>query len=180
MAGVLYFYQQKIYDFLEAIENETADSELIDEILDFMQAELFIITPENLTTQETKLKFITSKLNRPIRVCGMVKNEGEAGGGPFWGIGKNNEISLQVVESSQIDLNDNTKKKLLQQSTHFNPVDLICSTKNYAGEKFNLLDYVDPKTGFISNKSLNGKRIKSFRTTRIMEWCNVRLDNPFC
>ncbi len=161
LAGVLYFYQQKIYDFLEAIENETADNDLIDEILDFMQAELFIITPENLTSKEAKLNYITSKLNRPIRVCGMVKNEGEAGGGPFWGIGKNNEISLQVVESSQIDLNNNAKKKLLQQSTHFNPVDLICCTKNYVGKKFNLLDYVDPKTGFISNKSLNGKELKA-------------------
>ncbi len=161
LAGVLYFYQQKIYDFLEAIENETADQELIDEILDFMQAELFITIPENLSSEAEKISFITSKLNRPIRVCGMVKNEGEPGGGPFWGIGKNNEISLQVVESSQIDLNNETKKKILQQSTHFNPVDLICSTKNYVGEKFNLLDYVDPKTGFISNKSLNGKELKA-------------------
>ncbi len=161
LAGVLYFYQQKIYDFLEAIENETADQELIDEILDFMQVELFITIPEDLSSETEKILFITNKFNRPIRVCGMVKNEGEAGGGPFWGIGKNNEISLQVVESSQIDLSNDTKKKLLQQSTHFNPVDLICSTKNYVGEKFNLLDYVDPKTGFISNKSLNGKDLKA-------------------
>ncbi len=161
LAGVLYFYQQKIFEYLESLEENNDDNELIEEIIDFMQVELFLEIPESLSSKESKIDFIKSKLNRPIRVCGMVKNEGEPGGGPFWGIGKNNEVSLQVVESSQIDLNDNAKKKILQQSTHFNPVDLICGTKDYKGNKFNLLNYVDPKTGFISNKSLNGKELKA-------------------
>lgn len=163
LAGVLYFYQQKIFDYQQQLDQGKNSKELLEDILDFMSVELFITIPESIhqSSDDEKISFIQSKLNRPIRVCGMVKNEGEPGGGPFWGIGKNNEVSLQVVESSQIDVNDPSKKKLLKQSTHFNPVDLICGTKNYKGEKFNLLDFVDPKTGFISNKSLNGKELKA-------------------
>jgi len=161
LAGVLYFYQQKIFAYLENLEENNDDIEIIDEIIDFMQVELFIDIPENISSKKEKVDFIVSKLNRPIRVCGMVRNEGEPGGGPFWGIGKHNEVSLQVVESSQIDINNEAKKKILKQSTHFNPVDLICGIKNYKEEKFNLLDFVDPKTGFISSKSLNGKDLKA-------------------
>ncbi|MGQ1783799.1 MULTISPECIES: DUF4301 family protein [unclassified Saccharicrinis] len=163
LAGVLYFYQQKIFEYLEELDNNKEDLDLLDEILDFMQVELFISLPKMIGdySDAEKRLYIQSKLNRPIRVCGMVKNEGEPGGGPFWGVGTNGETSLQIVEGSQIDMNNPEKKKLVQQSTHFNPVDLICGTKNYKGEKFNLLEYVDPKTGFISNKSLNGKDLKA-------------------
>jgi hypothetical protein len=91
----------------------------------------------------------------------MVKNEGEPGGGPFWVKSQTGTISLQIVESSQIDLKDEEKKAIVAQSTHFNPVDLVCSTKDYKGNKFNLLDFVDPVTGFISEKSMNGKPLKA-------------------
>ena len=161
LAGILYFYQQKVFEYLEMLDKDESNNDLTDEILDFMQVELFITIPDNLSNTKEKVNFIKTKLNRPIRICGMVKNEGEPGGGPFWGIGKNGEVSLQVVESSQIDMNNTAKKKLVSESTHFNPVDLVCATKNYKGEKFNLLEYVDPKTGFISSKSLNGKDLKA-------------------
>ncbi|WP_075589991.1 DUF4301 family protein [Labilibacter marinus] len=163
LAGVLYFYQQKIFTYIEELDKSTDDSELLDEILDFMQVELYISLPENISSYNDAEKrlYVQSKLNRPMRVCGMVKNEGEPGGGPFWGVGKHGETSLQIVEGSQIDTNNAEKTKLVEQSTHFNPVDLICATKNYKGEKFDLLEYVDPKTGFISSKSLNGKSLKA-------------------
>ncbi len=163
LAGVLYLYQQKIFQYLINIDKGKINSEMADEILDFMQVDLFITIPDEIRSQELnqKIKFISSKINRPIRVCGMVKNEGEPGGGPFWATGKNGEVSLQIVESSQINLKDIEKANLLKLSTHFNPVDLVCGTKNYKGEKFDLLQYIDPSTGFISNKSLNGKELKA-------------------
>ena len=97
-------------------------------------------------------------LNRPFRVCGMVKNEGEPGGGPFWAYNTDGTVSLQIAESSQIGAED---KELMKASTHFNPVDLVCGVKNYKGEKFDLREYVDPETGFISSKSKSGRELKA-------------------
>ena len=105
--------------------------------------------------------YLIGKLNRPIRVCGMVKNEGEPGGGPFLTVNADATVSPQILESSQINLSNPTDKQLMQQSTHFNPVDLVCAVKNYKGKKFDLLKYVDKKTGFISLKSKNGKELKA-------------------
>lgn len=91
----------------------------------------------------------------------MVKNEGETGGEPFWVLNDSGEKSLQIVESSQIDLKNPTQKKIVSEATHFNPVDLVCGVKDYRGRKFNLKDFVDPQTGFISEKSQNGKALKA-------------------
>jgi hypothetical protein len=100
-------------------------------------------------------------LNRPVRVCGMVKNEGEPGGGPFWVMNEDQRVSLQIVESSQIDLKDHAQKSIADRSTHFNPVDLVCSTKNFKGESFDLTGFVDENTGFISLKSSGGRTLKA-------------------
>jgi hypothetical protein len=100
-------------------------------------------------------------MNRPLRLCGMVKNEGEPGGGPFWVRDTEGNCSLQIVESSQIDKNNPEKAAIMAKATHFNPVDMVCAIKNYKGEKFDLLRYVDPNTGFISSKSYNGKTLKA-------------------
>ena len=102
----------------------------------------------DLTEEERAL------LNRPIRVCGVVKNTGEPGGGPFLVRDENGNISCQILESSQI-----ADPQLMAQSTHFNPVDLVCAIKDYEGQPFNLPDFVDPQTGFISNKSKDGKEL---------------------
>lgn len=91
----------------------------------------------------------------------MVKNEGEPGGGPFWVQEKVGSARLQIVEKSQIDTDDPAQAEILAASTHFNPVDMVCMTQNYKGEPYNLLDFVDPETGFVSHKSLNGKNIKA-------------------
>ena len=105
--------------------------------------------------------YLKQKFNRPIRVCGMVKNEGEPGGGPFWTRNNDQSVSLQVVESSQVDMANEKQKSIVAHATHFNPVDLVCGIKNYKGETFNLLKYRDPKTGFISYKSKDGKELKA-------------------
>ena len=99
-------------------------------------------------------------LNRPIRVCGMVKNEGEPGGGPFWVSSTDHHIRLMIVEAAQIDKNDDEQQKIFHTATHFNPVDLVCGIKNYKGEKFDLTQFIDPEQGFITHKSHQGQEIK--------------------
>jgi hypothetical protein len=138
---------------VNVIKSEVAE---LEQILQFSVAKSFL----NLSDDDYIIA-LKSFLNRPIRVCGMVKNQGEPGGGPFWVTEVNGTESLQIVESSQIDLNNQDKKAIFDQSTHFNPVDLVCSLKDYKGKKFDLTAFTDPNTGFISEKSLNGKPLKA-------------------
>ena len=104
-------------------------------------------------TLANKLEFIKNKLNRPIRVCGMVKNEGEPGGGPFWVRSYKGNVSLQIVESTQVETSNSEQAEILANASHFNPVDLVCATKNYRGERFDLTQFIDPSTGFIVSKN---------------------------
>ncbi|WP_294823000.1 DUF4301 family protein, partial [uncultured Flavobacterium sp.] len=113
-------------------------------------------------TYEHRLEFARKIFNRPMRVCGMVKNEGEPGGGPFWVMEGDGKLSLQIVESSQIDLDIPSQKEILASSTHFNPVDLVCGLKDHRGQKFDLNEFVDPATGFIVYKNKMGKDVKSY------------------
>ena len=162
IAGVLIEVQQKAFDYLRLIDTGKYTHDQLLEMLYFLQDELCIKNPDTKMLEDVELVlYIKSRLNRPIRVCGMVKNEGEPGGGPFLTVNQDKSISLQILESSQIDLNDEKKKAMFQQGTHFNPVDLVCAVKDYQGNKFNLPDYVDKNTGFISLKSKNGKELKA-------------------
>jgi hypothetical protein len=162
IAGVLVHYQQIIFDYLELIDSGKYSHRQLLEMLYFLQDELCIKNPETKVLEDVELVlYVKSKLNRPLRVCGMVRNQGEPGGGPFLAVNPDGSISLQIVESSQIDVENPEKKRLFEQGTHFNPVDLVCALKNYKGEKFDLLRYVDKNTGFISLKSKNGKKLKA-------------------
>lgn len=164
LAGLLLSYKGIIFDFIQKLSNDdTCTEDLMSEVLDFTKSELCILPSENLNISSKKdfLEYLLKILNRPIRVCGMVKNQGEPGGGPFWAKNSDGTTSLQVVESSQIDLNEPNIKKIFNESTHFNPVDLVCYVKDYKGEKFNLLEYSDPQTGFISVKSKDGRNLKA-------------------
>lgn len=164
LAGLLIELQQKIFSYLERIEKmEVSESEL-DEIVEFASDKLSLdISPDfDKFTLENKFIYVKECLNRPIRVCGMVKNEGEPGGGPFWVKGKRGRVSLQIVESSQIDLDNKIQSHIFSQSTHFNPVDLVCGLKDYKGNKFDLTKYIDPNTGFIVYKNRMGQDVKSY------------------
>ena len=134
------------------------------EIVQFLKEHLNInLTNDfNKFTFENKIIKIKELLDRPIRVCGMVKNEGEPGGGPFWVMDEKGTVSLQIVETSQVDLKNKKQLQILAEATHFNPVDLICGVKNYKNEKFDLTQFVDHKTGFIVEKSVDGKIVKSY------------------
>jgi len=163
IGGLLLKLTEKTGAYLQEIESGTLSDDKLDEIRQFITGELGLEPGKRLDTgnREEKTKAIKEMLNRPVRVCGMVKNEGEPGGGPFWVENDKGYVSLQIVESSQIDPDDKEQQDILNKSTHFNPVDLVCSIKDHRGEKFNLKDFVDPSTGFISVKSKNGKKIKA-------------------
>lgn len=154
-----------IFGYLRAFDaaSDPASSEcrqLCDKVEAFLDRELCVQLP--LTTDPAaRVELIRSKLNRPIRVCGMVRNEGEPGGGPFVIAGKDGSSNLQILESVQINPEDGRSSGILANATHFNPVDLVCCLRDYKGEKFNLLDYVDEEAGFISSKSYQGRELKA-------------------
>lgn len=150
----------EIKKHIENLKNKFSEDTLI-EAENFMESKFYLTIDRINKNTEERLKFIYEKLNRPLRVCGMVKNEGEPGGGPFFIKDNKNNISLQIVESSQIDLSDKEKNTILKNSTHFNPVDLALYIKDYKGDKFDLRDFVDKNTGFISKKSKDGKELKA-------------------
>lgn len=162
LGGLLVSRQKRVFEYLNMLESGQYDRESLLEIIRFVKNDLNTINPETKLLEDSELAlYLMQKLNRPIRVCGMVRNQGEPGGGPFWAWNADGTISLQILESSQIDLNDPAKKALFEQGTHFNPVDLVCSLKNHRGEKFDLTQYVYAQTGFISVKSKNGKELKA-------------------
>lgn len=166
LAGVLLKYQEHIFRFQKSLNEKhytALDSAFLAEAANFLEFTLNTKPAENLyyTEKEPLYRYLKEKYNRPFRVCGMVKNEGEPGGGPFWARNPDQTISLQIVEGSQVDMGDESQAEIVKHATHFNPVDLVCSAKNYKGEKFNLPDFTDPETGFISLKSKDGKELKA-------------------
>ncbi|RLD63599.1 MAG: DUF4301 domain-containing protein [Bacteroidetes bacterium] len=154
--------QKQAFKYLEMLDQASFTEEDLDAIIGFVKNDLMVPLDEGFFTLDKieQVDFLFNKMNRPIRVCGMVKNEGEPGGGPFWVLSEEGE-SLQIVESSQIDMNKQTQKEIVESATHFNPVDLVCGLKDYQGKSFNLLDFVDPNTGFISLKSKDGRKLKA-------------------
>jgi hypothetical protein len=163
IGGCLIEIQEIIFEYLEALEEGDVDDEDIKAILKFAKKELSLVPPDDFGSlpRIEKIDYLFNKLNRPLRVCGMVKNEGEPGGGPFWIKNSEGELSLQIVESSQIDLNDKDQKEIFGQATHFNPVDLVCGVRDFKGHNFDLRQFVDASTGFISIKSKDGQRLKA-------------------
>jgi len=163
LGGLLIEMMEKSFHILSRIESGNMDGTAVEEAITFAEEELNIHFPEgmNYFSLEDKRGIILDKLNCPIRICGMVKNEGEPGGGPFWVKDQYGNTSLQVVESSQINMDDDNQRNIVGQATHFNPVDLVCSLKDYRGEKFDLPGFIDPQTGFISTKSKDGKELKA-------------------
>ena len=184
IAGVLVSLQERILNYLELIDGGKYTHEQVEEMIHFLQNELCVKNPETKFLEDAELiLYIKNKLNRPLRVCGMVKNVGEPGGGPFLAVNPDGTVSLQILESSQIDLKDPEKKAMFEKGTHFNPVDLVCALKNYKGEKFNLPEYVDKNTGFISYKSKDGRELKALELPGLWngamsDWNTVFVEVP--
>lgn len=182
IAGLLIQLQTKCFEYLNLLESHEITEEKLNEISEFCEKELNNFTTEKITGDKLRT-YLIQKLNRPIRVCGMVKNTGEPGGGPFLTVNQDGTVSPQILESSQIDLNNPIEKAKMMQASHFNPVDLVCAVKNYKGVKFDLLKYVDKNTGFISIKSKNGKELKALELPGLWngamsDWNTVFVEVP--
>ena len=184
LAGVLVTLQKKAFDYLRLIDSGQYTHEQIEEMIRFVQQELYCRKHDIKDLEDGDLiLYLKSKLNRPMRVCGMVKNVGEPGGGPFLAYNADGTVSLQILESSQIDMKDPEKKAMFEKGTHYNPVDLVCAIRDYQGRKFDLLRYVDPATGFISYKSKNGKDLKALELPGLWngsmsDWNTVFVEVP--
>ena len=162
IAGVLVSLQQKAFEYLRLLEAGTYNHDKLEEIIRFVQQDLCCRKSDIKELEDADLViYLREKLNRPMRVCGVVKNVGEPGGGPFLTYNQDGTVSLQILESSQIDKNNAEYMEMFTKGTHFNPVDLVCAVKDYKGQPFNLPDFVDRTTGFISSKSKNGKELKA-------------------
>lgn len=185
LAGILIELQQRTFLYIETIDSKPINEVLLAEITEFLKEKLNVILgfDYHKLSFENKVKKIRVLLDRPIRICGMVINEGEPGGGPFWIKNKKGLISLQIVESSEVDLSNKKQANILLNSTHFNPVDLILGIKNYKGEKFDLTKFVDHNRGFIVEKSISGRDSKSYELPGLWNgamanWLTVFVEVP--
>lgn len=163
LAGLLLTLQEQCFKYLRLIDENKVDEILKAEIEEFLMIQLSAVLPPDYKkyAREFQLEYLFNRLNRPLRVCGMVKNEGEPGGGPFWVYNQKGELSIEIIEGAQIDKSNTQQVAIVNKSTHFNPVDLVCAVRDYKGEKFNLLDFCDEQTGFITHKSRLGMDIKA-------------------
>ncbi|MBR0489849.1 MAG: DUF4301 family protein [Prevotella sp.] len=184
IAGVLVTLQQKAFNYLRLLDTGSYSHEDLEEIIRFVQRDLCCRKADIKELEDADLViYLRKKLNRPMRVCGVVKNVGEPGGGPFLTYNQDGTVSLQILESSQIDKSNTEYQKMFTEGTHFNPVDLVCAVKDYQGKPFNLPDFVDKTTGFISSKSKSGKELKALELPGLWngamsDWSTIFVEVP--
>ncbi|MDH3267439.1 MAG: DUF4301 family protein [Ignavibacteria bacterium] len=185
LGGLLISLQQKVFNFLRMLEKNKADDSLIVKAIKFIKDEFEIDLADKLKEKllDEKHQYLFEFLNRPIRVCGMVKREDHPGGSPFWIKDENGEITKQIVETAQVDISDPNQRKIFNEANHFNPVDLDCSVKDYNGNHFNLEKFSNPYTGLITKKSKDGKELKALELPGLWNggmyyWLTVFVEVP--
>ncbi|MBQ6433387.1 MAG: DUF4301 family protein [Bacteroidaceae bacterium] len=184
IAGVLVTTQRQAFDYLRRLDEGNLGQAEIAEMEQFVRTTLSTEIPAFDTLSDAeRLDLLRAKLNRPMRVCGMVKNVGEPGGGPFLAFNADGSVSPQILESSQIDTHNPAYMSMFKGGTHFNPVDLVCAIRDYRGERFDLPRYVDPATGFISYKSKDGRELKALELPGLWngamsDWSTIFVEVP--
>ena len=184
IAGVLVTLQKKAFEYLELLDTGKYTHEQIEEMIRFVQQDLCCRKADIKELEDADLViYLRKKLNRPMRVCGVVKNVGEPGGGPFLTYNQDGTVSLQILESSQIDKSNKEYMEMFTKGTHFNPVDLVCAVKDYKGNAFDLPKYVDVTTGFISQKSKSGKELQALELPGLWngamsDWSTIFVEVP--
>jgi len=185
LGGYLISLQKKVFDFLQKLEKEMITESIITEIMELVKNDIEMDLSKFLKTKtlSEKKNYLFNFLNRPLRVCGMVKKENHPGGGPFWVKGENGEITKQVVETAQVNLSDYNQLKILEEATHFSPVDFICGLKDYKGNHFDLEKFSNPDTGLITTKSKDGKELKALELPGLWNggmyyWLTVFVEVP--
>jgi hypothetical protein len=184
LAGLLVLLQKKIFGYLRLIDSGRYSHKQVEEMIHFLQNELCVRKADVKHLEDADLiLYLRKKLQRPLRVCGMVRNAGEPGGGPFLTVQHDGTTAPQILESSQIDMANPEQKALFECGTHFNPVDLVCATRDHQGMKYHLPDYVDKDTGFISTKSKDGRALKALELPGLWngamsDWNTVFVEVP--
>ena len=184
IAGVLITLQKKAFEYLELLDSGKYTHDQIEEMIRFVQNDLCCRKADIKELEDADLViYLRKKLNRPMRVCGVVKNVGEPGGGPFLTYNQDGTVSLQILESSQIDKSNKEYMEMFTKGTHFNPVDLVCAVKDYKGNAFDLPKFVDPTTGFISQKSKSGKELQALELPGLWngamsDWSTIFVEVP--
>ena len=184
IAGVLITLQKKAFEYLELLDSGKYTHDQIEEMIRFVQNDLCCRKADIKELEDADLViYLRKKLNRPMRVCGVVKNVGEPGGGPFLTYNQDGTVSLQILESSQIDKSNTAYMEMFTKGTHFNPVDLVCAVKDYKGNAFDLPKFVDPTTGFISQKSKSGKELQALELPGLWngamsDWSTIFVEVP--
>ena len=183
LGGLLIQIQEKIFTYLKKLERQK-ENKVVEEVLEFAGKQLFIPPPKKKLGSKNELReFLLKKLNRPIRIGGMVKNQGEPGGGPFWVQGENGSLSLQTVENAQVDMKSAEQQKIWGAATHFSPVDFVCGVRDYEGNPFDLKRYVDQDAVFISQKSKDGRALKALELPGLWnggmaDWISLFVEVP--
>ncbi|HUI27729.1 MAG TPA: DUF4301 family protein [Candidatus Kryptonia bacterium] len=180
IAGYLVGLQRRIFHLLARLSSESTSAALLAEAIEFATGALGLGVPGAAATRKQQLIRL---LDRPIRVCGMVRNTGEPGGGPFWVGARDGSASLQIVERAQVDPDSREQQALFGSSTHFNPVDLVCGLRNWRGESFDLRRFVDPDAVFIAHKSQEGRDLKALELPGLWngamaDWITVFVEVP--
>jgi len=190
---LIYFWKKVLGGYLISIKSQIddlirllfqkADKQVLEKASEFCRTHLYKEVPAGLKFEEKKA-YILNCLDRPLRICGMVKNVKEPGGGPFWVKDSSGNISLQIVESAQIDMSSEEQRKIFNSSTHFNPVDIVCSIKDWKGEKFDLKRFRDMNAVFITQKSKDGKELKALELPGLWNggmayWNTIFIEVPF-
>jgi hypothetical protein len=185
LGGLLVEIQKRVHGYVRQLMEDSRETGCFEMAMDFAKDRLLIPKPKTFEqwTTEKKRNFLLKILNRPVRVCGMVKNEGEPGGGPFWVEGKDGNLSLQIVEHVEVDPGSSEQQAIWGSSTHFNPVDLVCAVRDFRGDPFPLKDYVNPEAVFVSQKSKDGRDLKSLELPGLWngamaEWITVFAEVP--
>ncbi len=185
LGGYLISLQQQVFNFLRILEKKKVDDKSIIQTINFIKDEFDTDLTINLKEKSAKEKqrHLFDYLNRPIRVCGMVKREDHPGGSPFWVESKNGELTKQIVETDQVDVSDPAQYKIFNKGTHFNPVDLVCGVKDFKGDHINLEKFSNPETGLITQKSKDGKELKALELPGLWNggmyfWLTVFVEVP--
>jgi hypothetical protein len=185
LAGLLLLLQKQVFEYLTILEKEEDTTDIRNEIMSFSNKLLNISQPDGFNTisESQQRKFLFDKLNRPIRVCGVVKNEGDPGGAPFWIKTQSGNIELQIVEQSQINISDDKQNLIFNNSTHFNPVDIVAGLRDYKGKNFDLTKFRDDNSYMIVNKSIGSNKIKSLELPGLWNggmanWISVFVEVP--
>jgi Domain of unknown function (DUF4301) len=184
LGGLLVDLQTEIHRHLRTL-GQNSGSVAVAPILKFAQDRLGLAFPPRILELPDDLArdFLIRALNRPLRVCGVVQNQGEPGGAPFWIQEADGSLSLQIVEKAQVDLTNPEQRAIWETATHFNPVDLVCAFRDDQGVPFDLAEFVDHEAVFICRKSLEGRELKALELPGLWNggmarWLTVFVEVP--